>query len=216
MKKIILILLLAVTCTVSFANNEMKTLANINDFKSKLKSETSKVNTIQSDFEQVKHLAVFDEDMISNGKFYYQKSDKLSLDYLYPVKYVMTMNGSKIKIASDGKVNVYDMGVNKAMGEMRDMLAACMTGNLDLMSNNYKIEYLHNDKEYLIKVFPLNEEAKKIMSRVDIFLDKKDLSVVRLRMFEAVSDKEEVNYTEYRFTNKKININIPESQFVLK
>ena len=86
------------------------------------------------------------------------------------------------------------------------------------MTGNYKMEYYQSPKEYLIKIFPQNEAAKAILESVSIYLDKNDLSVSRLLMLEASKDKnaKDKDYTEYQFSNKKLNVDIPASRFSIK
>lgn len=218
MKKVTLIFMLIAGCFSVFSQNDMKVLTDVETFKKKLAVEAQKVNTIESDFTQVKHMAALAGDMVSKGKFYYQKEDKVSLDYTSPMKYLIVINGPKIKMVSNGKENVFDVASNGLMKEMKDVISSCMTGNIQGLAENYKMEYLHDAKEYLVKVFPTKEEAKAILDEVNIYLDKNDLSVTRLQMVEATRDKnaKDKDYTEYQFSNKKMNVNIPVSQFTIK
>jgi outer membrane lipoprotein-sorting protein len=202
----------------AFAQNDMKPLTDEEAFKKKMATEAQKVNTIECDFTQVKHMVALAGDIVSKGKFYYRKEDKVSLDYITPIKYLIVINGSKIKMVSNGKTNTFDVASNGLMKEMKDVISACMTGNLSAMSGNYKMEYYQNSKEYLVKIFPLNESAKAILDGVNIYLDENDLSVTRLQMIEASKDKKakDKDYTEYQFSDKKLNVDIPESRFAVK
>jgi len=205
-------------CFSAFAQSDMKPLTDVEDFKKKMAAETQKVNTIECDFTQVKHITAITGDIISTGKFYYQKEDKVSLDYTTPVKYLIVINGPKIKMVSNGKTSVLDIASNGLMKEMKEVISACMTGNLQAMTGNYKMEYYQGTKEYLIKIFPQKEAAKAILESISIYLDKNDLSVSRLLMLEASKDKnaKDKDYTEYQFSNKKLNVNIPASRFSIK
>ena len=218
MKRITLIFALLAGIVSVFAQGEMKPMNDVETFKKKMAAEAQKVNSIESDFTQIKHMAAIEGDMISKGKFYYQKEDKVSLDYTSPIKYLIVINGSKIKMVANGKTSVYDVASNGLMKEMKDVLSACMTGNLQAMNSNYKLEYFQDSKEYLVKIFPLGEAAKAILDEVNIYLDKNDMSVTRLRMVEASKDKKakDKDYTEYQFSDKKLNVDIPVSRFSVK
>ena len=218
MKTIVLNFMLLAGCFSVFAQSEMKPLADVEDFKKKMEAEAKKMNSIECDFTQIKHMTAVANDIISKGKFYYQKEDKVCLDYTTPVKYLIVINGNKIKMVSNGKTSVLDIASNGLMKEMKEVISACMTGNLQAMTGNYKTEYFQNAKEYLIKIFPQNEAAKAILEGVNIYLDKNDLSVSRLIMLEASKDKnaKDKDYTEYQFSNKKLNVDIPASRFSIK
>jgi len=202
----------------AFAQSEMKPMSSSDaeTFKKNLAVEVQKVNSIESDFTQIKHMTALAGDITSKGKFYYQKEDKVSLDYTTPVKYQIVINGSKIKMVSNGKTNVFDVSTNVLMKEMKDVISSCMTGNLQAMEKNYKLEYYQDSKEYLVKVFPTTDAAKAIIDGVDIYFDKNNLMVTRMRMNEASKDKKTKDYTEYQFSNAKLNVNIPASRFSLK
>lgn len=85
-------------------------------------------------FTQVKYLDVFDEKVTSKGKFYYQKTHKICMEYFRPMDYLIVINGSKLKIVSDGKKSIMNLSSNKMMAQMQDMLTACMIGDLSKMS----------------------------------------------------------------------------------
>ncbi len=219
MKRISVLMLVLCSGIFSvFAQMKPMIDSEVDALKKKMTAETQKISTIESDFTQLKHIVAMSGDITSTGKFYYQKSDKVSLDYITPVKSQIVINGSKIKMVSNGKTNVFDVASNGLMKEMKDVISACMTGNLQAMTSNYKLEFFQAGKEYLVKIFPLNDAAKTIIDEVNIYLDKNDLSVTRLRMIEASKDKKakDKDYTEYQFTNKKLNVDVPASRFSVK
>ncbi|MDR0581674.1 MAG: outer membrane lipoprotein carrier protein LolA [Prevotellaceae bacterium] len=168
---------------------------------------SSDVNTIESDFVQTKYMEMLSENIVSKGKFYYKKANKIVLDYTSPAHYLIVINGQQIKIVSDGKKNIYELRANKMMSQTSVLLSACMTGNLSLLSADYRLEYTENDRQYRIKILPL-DRMKSYLKEIDIFLNKQDLSVEQLRMTEPALD-----YTEYIFTNKKKNTSLTDELF---
>jgi len=103
----------------------MKKMAQKTEFESRLAKEAQTVESIESDFTQVKYLDVFDEKVTSKGKFYYQKTHKICMEYFRPMDYLIVINGSKLKIVSDGKKSIMNLSSNKMMAQMQDMLTAC-------------------------------------------------------------------------------------------
>ncbi|MDR1405571.1 MAG: outer membrane lipoprotein carrier protein LolA [Prevotellaceae bacterium] len=176
-------------------------------FEAALAKASGEVNDMECDFTQTKHMEMLSEKIISRGKFYYKKTDKTILDYHVPVQYLIVINGQKIKIVSGGKTNVYELQSNKMMSQSGSLLSACMTGNLHLLSPDYRLEYGENDAQYRITVTPLGE-VNAYLKEIDIYLNKKDFSVDRLKMTEPSRD-----YTEYVFTNKRKNISLPDEKF---
>ena len=53
---------------------QMKKLTDLKDFEARLLQEAKNIESIESNFTQIKYLDVFDEKITSKGKFYYKKS----------------------------------------------------------------------------------------------------------------------------------------------
>ena len=83
---------------------------------------------------------------------------------------------------------------------MQDMLTACMVGDLSNMSPGYALEYFEDAHYYLIQIKPVSKAVKAYINQIQIYLDKKDMSVHKLRLSETAT-----NYTEYEFSDKKFN-----------
>ena len=208
--KKIVTLIFTVTAFTAASAQEFVPLKSDEVFKTRMARESAETESIESNFTQIKYMDLLAEKVESKGKFYFKKSDKISLDYGFPVKYLIIINGKKIKIVSEGKKNIYELSSNKTMAQMQTLLSACMTGNIADLGRDYKSEYSENDKFYKVKITPTGA-AGTYMSGIEIIMDKKDLSVHRLKMTETSSD-----YTEYLFTDKKRNTGISEDKFSLK
>lgn len=189
----------------------MKKLVQLKEFENRLAKEAQTVQSIESDFTQVKYLDIFDEKITSKGRFYYRKSNKICMEYFRPMDYLIVINGNKLKIVSDGKKNIMNLSANKMMGQMQDMLTACMIGDLSKMSSNYQLAYFEDAQYYLVKIKPVNKDVQAYISGIEIYLEKKDMSVHKLRLSETAT-----NYTEYEFYNKKFNSLKDETIFTIR
>lgn len=211
MRTLLTYLLLSILSITTAQAQAMKKLVNLQEFESKLAKEAQTVASIESDFTQVKYLDVFDEKVTSKGKFYYQKSNKIHMEYFYPMDYLIVINGSKLKVISDGKKSIMNLSSNKMMNQMQDMLTACMVGDLSKMSSSYQLTYFEDGRYYLVKIKPTNKAIQAYITGIDIYLDKKDMSVYKLRLSETAT-----NYTEYEFYNKKFNSLKNEEKFEIR
>ncbi|MCB9017130.1 MAG: outer membrane lipoprotein carrier protein LolA [Prevotellaceae bacterium] len=217
-KLVVLWVALFASFAFATAQNGMKPVADVDALLSKIKVEMQKVSSLQSDFKQVKHISAMKGDVTSTGKFYYSKTNKVCLEYTTPMKYLIVINDSKIMMDMNGKKTVYEVSSNGLMREMVTVISSCMTGNLQALNSNYKMQYYQNATEYLVKVFPLNATAKKYIEEVDIRLLKSDLSVSSMKMVEPSkkADAEDKDFTEYIFLDKKMNVTIPASKFSVR
>lgn len=204
-------LLLSILSIASARGQAMKKLVNLQEFESKLAKEAQTVASIESDFTQVKYLDVFDEKVTSKGKFYYRKSNKIRMEYFRPMDYLIVINGNKLKVVSDGKKSLMNLSSNKMMNQMQDMLTACMVGDLSKMASSYQLAYFEDARYYLVRIQPTNKSVQAYISGIEIYLDKKDMSVCKLRLSETAA-----NYTEYEFYNKKFNSLKNEEKFEIR
>lgn len=206
------LLFVLITCSLPVsAQEELKPLVSIALFQERLKKEAASVSSIESDFTQEKYLDVFTEKVISKGRFYYKKENKIRMDYTSPLDYQIIINAQKLKIVSEGKTNIMNLGSNQMMNEMKGMLAACMIGDLGSMTAHYKLDYYETPSFYVVKICPVSKSVQAYINEIRISIDKKDMSVQTLRLSENAKD-----YTEYRFANKKYNTLTSDERFVIR
>lgn len=203
--------LLLLLATGSLYAQPMKKLNNLQEFDKRLAQETQTVQSIESDFTQVKYLDVLDEKVTSRGKFYYKKSNRICMEYARPMNYLIVINGAKLKIVSDGKKSVMNLSSNKMMNQMQDMLTTCMVGDLSKMAPNYRLEYFEDASYYLVRIKPVSKAVQAYIAGIEIYLSKKDMSVHKLRLSETAT-----NYTEYEFHNQRFNSLKDEAKFSVR
>lgn len=211
MRTLLTYLLLSFLSILSLQAQGMKKMLHPETLESRLAEEAQTVQSIESDFTQVKYLDVFDEKVTSKGKFYYRKSNKIRMEYFRPMDYLIVINDSKLKIVSDGKKNIMNLSSNRMMNQMQDMLTACMIGDLSKMSSNYQLEYFEDSRYYLVKIKPTSKTVQAYIAGIEIYLDKKDMSVYKLRLNET-----QTNYTEYEFYNKTFNSLQNDTKFAIR
>lgn len=211
MNKYIYVCLFAICWLSALSQKELKPLVSISDFQEKLKKEAVGVSSIESDFTQEKFLDVFNEKIVSKGRFYYRKENKIRMDYTSPVSYQMIINGEKLKIVSEGKSNVVNLGSNQMMKEMKGMLSACMVGDLSSVTSAYKLDYYESPSLYVVKIRPVLKALQAYISEIVISIEKESLSVQTLRLSENAKD-----YTEYHFTNRKYNTLASDEKFIIR
>lgn len=211
MKTIYISLLQLLILASSLQAQQMKPVTHLQEFEKRLAQEAQTVESIESDFTQVKYLDVFDEKVTSKGKFSYQKSNRIRMEYARPMNYLIVINDAKLKIVSDGKKSIMNLNANKMMAQMQDMLTACMIGDLSKMAPHYRLEYFEDARYYRVNIKPVSKAIQAYIAGIEIYLDKKDMSVHKLRLSETAT-----NYTEYEFYNKTFNSLKDETKFAIR
>ncbi|MBO7594535.1 MAG: outer membrane lipoprotein carrier protein LolA [Salinivirgaceae bacterium] len=198
MKRFLIIIAICVSASPLFA--QMHPITDLADFENRLKTSVSALKTIESDFEQIKHLDMFDEDVRSTGKFAYMTENKIYMHYAKPLDYLVVINDGKLKMVSDGKKSIVALNTNKMMSGMQDMITACMVGDLNRMKDGYNIDYQENEKYYQVTITPKSQTVRDYVAKIRLLLSKANMSVSELYMFENEDD-----YTRYIFSNQRFN-----------
>ncbi len=179
-------------------------------FKQKMETQSKLVNSIESDFTQEKYLSVMSENIVSKGHFYFKKVNMLRWEYNNPYKYLIAINKDKMYIKDNGKVSKYDINSNKMFKSINEMMVNTVQGNL-LNNKDYKAKYYENDKQYLLELSPLQKGAKDFLKVIQLYIDKSDYSVIKVKMIEPSDD-----YTSIDFINRKNNQPISDETFIIK
>lgn len=209
MKKLFSILLItALSLTTAEAQTTLNSQETVR-VENEIKTATSKLATISSQFVQNKHVSGMTKDLTCQGLFMYKKSGKIRFDYTTPMKYTMIVNGDKMNMG--GKTITAKSG----MKEMLTMLEACMTGNMEPLKAKYNLVYTQTDKSYSIKITP--KTKNNFVEELIVTLNKSDKLVTKVKMVEPVkSGKKGNDYTEYTFSNTKKDTALDDKKFEVK
>ena len=205
------VFLFVVSSEFLFPQTGYRVMKDTSTFKQKIDKMARETNSIESDFTQVKSLAVLSEKIISKGFFCFMKQNNLRWEYTEPYKYIIVINKEKILIKDESsKVKKYDMNSNRVFKEINDIMLSCVNGSI-LKSDKFRINYFENDKGFKVELTPLIKSMKESLKKIAMYFDKNVTSVIKLEMFENGED-----LTTIEFTNKKINAPVPTEKFSLK
>ena len=193
------------------AQSSFKSINDISNFKNKLKEVSKATKSIESDFVQEKNVSVLTKKIVSKGIFCFKKENNIRWEYLEPYKYLVVISNNKISVKDDKSKKQFDSQSSPMSKELVMMMFNFIQGNISACEKEYDILYLENDKYYYLKMIPKSSKIKKMLSQVDLYFEKKDFTVSKVKMLEPGGD-----YTNIEFINKKLNILISEDKFVIK
>ncbi len=147
------------------------------------------------------------EKLISSGKFWFEKKDKLRMEYLHPYTYLMVLNAGRIFVRDGQKENKISANSNKALQQVNRILIDCVSGKT-LENTDFQSRVYESGSSFMIELVPIDKNLSALYRNINIVIDKKDYSVNAVEMHELSGDK-----TILRFQNKIINANIPDSIF---
>jgi len=206
-KMLFVLSLCAISLIARAQIDDMKPVENTAAIIQQLKKVSLTTTTIDADFEQKKHLSFMSEDIISSGHFNYKKERKIRWEYKQPFNYIIVINGNDIFLKDDEKTNHFDAQSNKMFQGINDMMTATVNGDI-LNSDKYESGYFENDKYYFVRLEPKESELKGYLKHIEIYFNKSDLKVEKLKLTELNDD-----YTFVEYYNQTINQAIKDEVF---
>ncbi|MFP4023381.1 MAG: LolA family protein [Thiohalospira sp.] len=197
--------------SLTVINAQDETFVKISDIektKADLEQLTEEISTIKSRFIQEKHLSFLTENIISKGEFYFKNPSHLRWEYTEPFEYIIVFTDRNIFIKDEENISSFDTESNKMFSEINNIMAGTIQGNLFNDSDRFAVEYFENDKQYLLKLIPKMQEMKDMLNSIQLFIDKSDLSVAKIKMIESSND-----YTSITFIDRKLNTTINNDKF---
>ena len=187
-----------------------KVIPDNSNFKTQFAAAAKKLNSIQSDFVQEKNLAMLSEKITSNGKFWFKKDNLVRMEYTSPFKYLMVINKNNVFIKDDQKENKISARSNKLFQQINRIIIDCVQGTA-LDNKDFSVKTLEGKDGYLIYLSPVAKNMKDLFSNINLIVDKKDYSIIRMEMVEAGGDN-----TIIRFVNKQLNVPVADALFAIK
>lgn len=191
-------------------DDEFVPMKDIEAFKRNILEVAENTTSIQASFVQQKYLEILSETIESKGEMLFKKPNLLKWSYTDPYEYMIVLNGKEVLINDDGKVNSFDMSSSKAFTEINELIVSTVRGNV-LQEERFDIEYFQNNSTYLVKLLPKEAHFKKHIEEINVFFEKNNHMVSRIRLIEAGGD-----YTLIDFFNKKMNAPVAIEEFEIR
>jgi len=182
-----------------------------NTFIQKLEAHSRTISSISCRFTQYKKMAVLEGTAVSHGLFYFKSPSSVRWEYTRPLQTVLVLRGDTAHIKEGDTVSVYDMGGNAALRETGRWITGIVDGSAVGNSRIFLTSFFESPAQYLVMLAPRERKVEKYLDVIKLYLEKSDLSAARIIIIERNGDE-----TEYRFTEKCFNEEIPDALFVLE
>jgi len=203
--------LLAIFTVPAWTQVPSTPMKDITGFKERLTTVSAGINTIESDFTQEKKLSILSNTLVSKGHFCFRRENNIRWEYLQPYKYLIIISQDKIFIKEEKDQKQYDIQSNKMFQEMNRFISGCIQGDILKNDKDYHIGYFEDNRHYFVTLIPVSEKMRQMLNEIQIWFDRTDLTVARIRMMESGGD-----YTKIDFVGKKLNTDIPVEKFSFK
>ncbi|PLX76788.1 MAG: outer membrane lipoprotein carrier protein LolA [Desulfuromonas sp.] len=174
-----------------------------------LREVAATTETLSSHFVQEKHLAIFSEKLLSEGRFSYRKPDRLRWELLTPFAsgFVLRGDSGERWNGLSRERGRFSVERDPVMGMVARQLLAWARVDLDWLQQRYRMELLQNRPPKL-RLIPLDPGEAGFIRHLEITFaeDLRYISTVLLQ--EAGGDK-----TLLRFSEVELNRALPEETF---
>lgn len=185
---------------------EFKPAANPDKILADLRKSSLATSSIQADFKEEKYLSFLKEPEKSSGVFYYKKEDQMRWEQQTPFKYIILINGEKIRVMDSGKEkNLGSAG--KMAGQIKQVMLGLVNGDFQ-QSKAFTQVCMENADYYQVTLTPTNKRMRNVYARINLVFPKSSLRLKELTFFEKGGDK-----SIMKFQNEKFNQPIAETVF---
>jgi outer membrane lipoprotein-sorting protein len=198
---------LAFVLAANFTHGQtFRPVANQEKVLADLRKTSQATSSIQASFIEEKYLAVLKEPEKSTGLFYYQQKDKMRWEQKTPSKYIILINGDKLRIQEGNKEkNVGQAG--RMAAQIKELMIGLVNGDFQ-QNKGFSMVCLQSDDQYQIVLTPVNRRLKNIYSKIAMTFSKSSLRLKELSFFEKGGDR-----SMMKFQHEKFNQPIPENLF---
>lgn len=168
-----------------------------------------RLQSIQADFVQEKHLKILVRPLVSTGTFTFQAPQSLRWEYHTPVPSILLLHGGRVQkfIARDGRL-VEDKGMGlDSMQVVLGQISSWLDGRFT-DSEMFRVSFA-DDRTVLLT--PKQQAFAGVISNIELKLaDRKGL-LDAVIIYEGPE-----SYTRMTFSNRVLNTEIPAAVFTVK
>ena len=184
-----------------------KPLVNSEEFRREFAKTAQATQSIMCDFVQEKNLSMLEDKIVSTGKFWFKRDNKVRMEYFKPTYYLIVINGNNIKTKDSQKETKVS---GKSFEQINKMMIDCVQGTA-LDNKSFNTRLFENGQSYLVEMTPVTKSMQGIFKNINLTVDKKDYSVTKMDMVEQSGDN-----TVISFLHKQMNVNIKDDVFAIQ
>ncbi|RBL88634.1 MULTISPECIES: outer membrane lipoprotein carrier protein LolA [Chitinophaga] len=192
------------------AQSGFKPVSDLSDIKKQFARTAQNTQSIQCDFVQEKNLSMLSDKIVSKGKFWFKRDNKVRMEYQQPSYYLLVINGKDIKIKDAQKESKVSGKNNKLFEQINKITVDCVRGTV-LDNTDFTTKASENAQSVRLEMVPVNKTMAGYFKAIVLLVDKQDYTVSRITMQEPSGDD-----TTISFVHKQVNSNIPDAVFVVK
>lgn len=168
---------------------------------SEIEQKATQISTIQCRFTQEKHLQMFEEVLISHGKFYFEKPDNVRWEYTSPFQtgFLLKKNAGIEWDEASGQTRTFTTQSAPYMAVVADQITAWASFDIDWLTSRYDISQL-SKSPVTLELRPKSATAQEFLRHLKVIFTDDKTGVEVLELHEPGKD-----FTRIQFENQIIN-----------
>lgn len=199
--------ILTVGLGIIFCGHALAELRDIDAVLQKLRAQATAVESISSEFSQENQLSVFEETIISKGRFLFRKPDKLRWEYLSPITEGFALQGNQGVRWTETTRTSFSLRSDPLMNVVARQLLAWATFDLAWLSAEYDIT-MEADSPVLLKLVPKGSDTAHVLKHLLIEFSSSANTVQRVELHDQSGD-----LTRILFKNPQVNTPLDDGMF---
>lgn len=192
---------------VAFSQNAPLTDAEQARFMKEVAVKASNLESLSSDFTQIKYIQLMEDKAVSKGKLFYKAPNILQWEYATPYDYKILFRENQLHINDNGDKSVTNLKANKLMEKLIGLISGSVNGKLVADYENFDVSFTRNGKTISALIIPKDPAIKQMFHEIIMVFNHENM-LNSVRLMEEGGD-----YTHIDFKNIKINSPLEDSVF---
>lgn len=183
-----------------------------------------KIQTVTANFYQKKETFLAQEPLLSSGLVKFKRPDQIYWQYANPQAMEIALDGKNIWMYSPPSLQVekYSLSRGRRSKQSLDPLLTVFQKPFGQLAKDYDLIYegLGGDLGHHFRLLPKEEAVKKILAKVDLWIDKTSGAIIRFIMTETNGDRLHLEFKNLQInpslTDEDLQIKIPPNVRVLE
>lgn len=163
--------------------------------------------TLQADFEQVKHLELLAEPLVSRGRLLFKRPDRVRLEVKEPQPAVLLIRGTEVRIPGISEADAEALSMTPA-ASMFSRLGALFTGSTRELAEDFTLSARPDGDAIEVALAPKQERWQKILRRMELRFTGPELVVAEIRIEDSLGDRLRITMRDVRR-----NVDLPDRLF---
>lgn len=175
--------------------------------KAEIAATAASLTSIQCDFVQTKHLKMLNDKMVSYGRMYYQKSNKLHWEYTKPYAYTLILNGQQVYMKNAKGTTTVNAQSSKLFREIGRIMMNCVMGKSLTNTKDFRVTMTETSGEWAATMVPLRKNMKQMFTKIVLHFNKARKTVAAVDLYEKNGDRTNILLKNV-INNKPINAKV--------